>query len=1115
MRCLCVLGALAGMGCDIFGNGPVGNPFPPIPDAGVVVRVRNEVGIIVDATIVFTDDGVEVRRTNLVVAPSIADQFIEIEKTIVDRIIALAVVSNKNTSLPSNLKPGDPLFAKVFLQGTDFVEGDTLTIVIKTETPVVQPLPDCNANQVPDVFEISLNPAADCNEDGELDACQIAANPALDCNGDGKLNACDNQSPVITACPASRMLSLDLNCAAVMPDMRSELQATDNCTTGEGLIVTQSPAGGSSISAAGPIEVTFNVTDADGNSTSCTATITAQDITPPVIDACETTTTIDTGPDCIAELPDYVAELPATDNCTTPESLIREQSPPAGTPVTVGDTIPVTLTVRDQSGLSANCIVLVKAIDHVAPIVTCPDDVTVQCDTPLTPGVESAVGMAHVEDDCDASPDLTYTDVVIPYDPKYDPDTGGGKGTTCGILLKRTWVATDSSGNSSSCMQEIFVTDTTPPEVTCPPDVQIECGESTDPENPDVGHASVSDICDSEPQLDYFDSADYPNCETGQVILRTWYSYDRCGNYSDCTQVITVRDTQPPVLTVPPDVTVQCDDPTDTSHTGCATALDACTHKRSVSHEDEVIYPEGGPICGGYLIIRHWTGTDLCNNSTSADQIITVTDSEPPVITECPGDLELPVDGNCKAVMPDLTEDLSAYDNCSKGYYVQQSPAPGTILTPGVHVVTFTVSDDCENISECTADVTVSPQVVGGVLFVNYAADGADDGTSWSNAFTDLSRALSRAACANMAVEVWVAQGTYRPDSGTGDRGKSFVLRSNIRLYGGFVGNETSLEQRDPKYNQTVLSGELGQPGISDNSIHILLANQVAAGAVLDGFTITGGNANIAPTSAEAGALLMIGSSPTIRNCKFHDNRAVLTGGAIECRFGSHPTIENCRFTGNTAATGGALRASSDSQPIVRNCLFSGNTATLGGAVEHGADSWPTYVNCVFAYNWADGGGAIANTGANSIFINCTIYENTAGASRGGGIRSNGGNQSLVNCIVWNNTDSGNNVTQAQIIDFVATTTVTYSCIQDAVPGDGLIPFGGAANHNIDLNPHVNTPPHDEYSLKPESPCIDAGSNAAVPAGITTDFAGNQRIVDGDFNEVSTVDMGAVEFQGE
>lgn len=1115
-RCLLLAGMLACGGCNIFGGGPVPNPFPPIPDAGVIVRVRNEIGVIVDATVVYTDDGVEVRRTHLVIEPSAANQYVEIEKTVVDRVIALAVVSARNATLPSNLKPGDPLFARVFIEGTDFSDGDILTIVILSETPVVQPLPDCNNNQVPDVFEIALNPAADCDLNGELDSCEIAADPSRDCNNDGKLNVCENQAPVITHCPEARNISLGAECSATMPDLRPEVQATDNCTAAQSLVITQSPAAGSAINSAGPITVTLSVDDGDGHVSSCTANVTAVDNQPPVIAMCPHGESVSAATDCAGLLPDYATSLEASDNCTPAASLIREQSPPAGTSIPAGTTTTVTLTIRDQAGLAATCVFAVHARDGLAPMLDCPDDVIVECDTPLTPHVESAVGIATATDECDPAPSITYVDQILPMIPgKGGGDNPGGPTSACGFIVKRTWTATDASDNSSSCLQTITVIDSEPPYIYCPSNVVIECGESIHPDNPYVSAAHVSDNCDTSPLVDYYDSQDDGSCWYGLQVTRVWYAIDDCGNYAECTQYITIIDTQAPVLSVPPDITVQCDESTNPSNTGCATAIDSCSSKRTITHEDE--YPSaGGPSgCYGYTIIRHWTATDQCDNSVTADQIITVVDTQPPYISECPADLSLSTGGDCTVPLPDMTKGLSASDNCSKGYSVNQSPTPGTALEPGTHVVTFTVVDDCGNSSQCTADVEVSSAVAGGVLFVDKDAYyGDNDGSSWEDAFTDLSQALNRAGCAGGPIEIWVAQGTYKPDGGTGDRYRSFVLGSHIKVYGGFAGGETELGQRDRVANPVILSGELGQPGISDNSLHVMVSNE-SVGAVLDGVTITRGNANVDASNASAGGLLLHGSSPLIRNCRFVDNRALLTGGAIVTQFDSDPIIENCEFEDNIAAAGGAIRTWADSRPVVKGCSFVGNSATLGGAVEHASESWPTYVNCVFAGNTADGGGAVANTGSHCILINCTIYANNAAASQGGGIRSNGGSNTVTNCIIWGNHDDGSNMADAQIIDIGASTTVSYSCIQDDYAGDGNIPFGGAASHNTDRDPLVAYPLSGKFTLNSYSPCVDAGSNAAVPAGTDVDFTGNPRIVDGNYDELATVDMGAVEFQGE
>ncbi len=127
-------------------------------------------------------------------------------------------------------------------------------------------------------------------------------------------------------------------------------------------------------------------------------------------------------------------------------------------------------------------------------------------------------------------------------------------------------------------------------------------------------------------------------------------------------------------------------------------------------------------------------------------------------------------------------------------------------------------------------------------IFVNHAAAGADDGSSWTDAYNDLQDAL---AAATNGDEIWVAQGTYFPTSGT-DESISFVMQDGVGIYGGFTGiiTETQLSDRDWRVNVTTLSGEIGAAGIADNSYHVLRAGAMGNNSILDGFTITAGNAD-------------------------------------------------------------------------------------------------------------------------------------------------------------------------------------------------------------------------------------------------------------------------------
>lgn len=142
--------------------------------------------------------------------------------------------------------------------------------------------------------------------------------------------------------------------------------------------------------------------------------------------------------------------------------------------------------------------------------------------------------------------------------------------------------------------------------------------------------------------------------------------------------------------------------------------------------------------------------------------------------------------------------------------------------------------------------------LLAATIYTNAAATGANTGTSWADAFPDLSAAL---AAAGPGAELWVAAGTYRPTPGA-DRTISFPLKNGVGVYGGFAGTETLRSQRDPAGNPTTLSGDVGVAGdSSDNSFHVVTADgAVSASTVLDGFTISGGRADgaAAPTTGAA-----------------------------------------------------------------------------------------------------------------------------------------------------------------------------------------------------------------------------------------------------------------------
>ena len=170
-----------------------------------------------------------------------------------------------------------------------------------------------------------------------------------------------------------------------------------------------------------------------------------------------------------------------------------------------------------------------------------------------------------------------------------------------------------------------------PPVITVPPAVTIECDESTDPNvNLTLGVATATDVCDPNPTISFSD-ASAGTCPT--IITRTWTATDATGNSASGTQMITVQDTNGPMVTAPANVTIECTDSTDPSNTGTPTVVDNCDPAPTVSFSDVV---SAGSCPQGSVITRTWNAVDSCGNPGSAIQTITVVDSTGPVVTVPP-----------------------------------------------------------------------------------------------------------------------------------------------------------------------------------------------------------------------------------------------------------------------------------------------------------------------------------------------------------------------------------------------------------------------------------------------------------------------------------------------
>jgi hypothetical protein len=504
-------------------------------------------------------------------------------------------------------------------------------------------------------------------------------------------------------------------------------------------------------------------------------------------------------------------------------------------------------------------------------------------------------------------------------------------------------------------------------------------------------------------------------------------------------------------------------------------------------------------------------------------------------------------------------------------------------------------------------------------IFVDASAPagGTHDGSSWTAAYTNLSSAIIAATSGD---ELRVADGTYKPPAG---RTFSFQLKNGVKMYGGYAGyGAANPDARDLAQFPSILSGDVGTVGASsDNAYHVITASGVDATAVLDGFTITAGNANDTTTTGrfEGGGLYVASGSPTVNQCIFTGNSSAGVGGAMS---GGAPTITGCTFTGNSVTAnlpaGGALSIGAGSVSgctftnnsiiasqgrgggalhvygdiAISGCTFSGNSAVMGGAVwiqsasatftactftantatkTGGATEGPgTFVNCTFTRNTvtaANGNGGAVSVGpapltptirltgctfagnkcpgygggvSASAFLtvaNCTFIGNSAGLGGGGFIGGGNGSPRFANCtLVANSAPLGSaimgatlpisncivrgssaNLTAVIHDSGSATVTVNNSDVQGGYAGSGNIDadplFVRNPSAGADGNWGTADDDYGDLRLQFNSPCVDAGSNASVPSGVTTDVAGQPRFFDfpSANDPGAIVDMGAYE----
>ncbi len=492
----------------------------------------------------------------------------------------------------------------------------------------------------------------------------------------------DVTKPIIN-CPADQTVAADGNCSGTI-GAYALLSKSDNCST----VITegQSPAASTSLNGHNDAEtVTLTATDAVGNSTTCSFTVTLKDVAKPIIN-CPADQTVAADGNCSGTI--GVRTLASkSDNCNG--TVNEEQSPAASTPLNGhNDAETVTLTATDAVGNSTTCSFTVTLKDVAKPSITCPADQTVAADGNCG-GTVGAYALLSKSDNCST----VITEEQSPA--ASTPLNGHNDAETV------TLTATDVVGNSTTCSFTVTLKDGIKPSITCPADVSVASGPFCTAIVGARALASKSDNCSGLITEEQSPAANTVLDGHNDFRIVTLTATDAAGNSQTCTFKVTARDDTPPGIACPANRTVNTDAGQCSSvQTYSVTATENCSF--TLTQTNGLASGSAFPLG---LNVVNWRVTDVAGNSTICSFSITVTDKQAPAIG-CPNNITVNAStGQCTAV---VNYSVSGSDNCS-GWSLSRTSGlqSGAQFPTGTTTVTWRNTDTGQNSTSCSFTVTV------------------------------------------------------------------------------------------------------------------------------------------------------------------------------------------------------------------------------------------------------------------------------------------------------------------------------------------------------------------------------------------------------------------------
>ncbi len=445
--------------------------------------------------------------------------------------------------------------------------------------------------------------------------------------------------------------------------------------------------------STGSTFVTFTARDSCGNTAPQTVELSIVDTIPPQFIKQPSDTIIECSPQTITALNNWIDQYggaAAEDGCDDVSwdsfSFITSDSV-TGNNITFGNYAnypspnsdcnwfaEVTFFVEDECGNTDSIEATFTVSDITPPVISAiADTITLNC------GETYQSIQPDFSDNCVDSLIVTYSENTFSADCPYK------------AIIERTWTATDSCGNMTTRNQYVKFIDTSSPQlIGVPSDTLVSCDQI--PTTPIIGVSIIAqDNCDSEVAISFSETNTQGNNPENcgfynYFITRIWTATDSCGNEQSAVQIIEVRDTTAPTFTLPPDITINCQDVTNMGIQGFPSALsDNCDISPDSSFQDII---NAGSCTYSYSISRTWKVEDACGNFSTGTQLITVQDTAAPVLNVAPSDAIISCTSDAEAEMAFQTwltsnGGANAIDNCGLITWFAAVPGSYDLADPG------------------------------------------------------------------------------------------------------------------------------------------------------------------------------------------------------------------------------------------------------------------------------------------------------------------------------------------------------------------------------------------------------------------------------------------------